>query len=143
MSDARRSSQVAETTTAGGIAKPLAGLVPMAHVDDVARSIEWYGKLGFVVEHTWTPEGRPLQWAYIRNGSAQLMLVRSDRPMNPDAQDVLFYLYAQGVADFRETLMAGGLHPSELAFPPHARHGEFRIDDPDGYCLLVGDTEQR
>ncbi|HEV2341910.1 MAG TPA: VOC family protein [Candidatus Acidoferrales bacterium] len=123
--------------------KPLGALVPMAHVADVERSLEWYAKLGFVAEGTLVPEGRPMQWAYLRNGGAQLMLVRSSRPMNPGAQDVLFYLYAQGVAAFREKLKSLGLKPGEISFPPYAAHGEFRIDDPDGYCLLVGDTEQR
>ena len=122
--------------------KPLAGLVPMAHVADVAASIAWYEKLGFKAENTLVPQGRPMQWAYLRNGGAQLMIVRSARPMNPGAQDVLFYLYAQGVAAYREKLISIGLTPSELSFPPYAKHGEFRIDDPDGYCLLVGDTEQ-
>jgi hypothetical protein len=123
--------------------QPLAALVPMAHVADVPDSIAWYEKLGFVAQHTWTPEGRPMQWAYLSNGGAQLMLVRSARPMNAGAQDVLFYLYAQGVAAYREKLISLGLQPGELTFPPYAKNGEFRIDDPDGYCLLVGDTEQR
>ena len=123
--------------------KPLAAMTPMAHVADVARSVEWYAKLGFVAEHVWTPEGRAMQWAHLRNGGAQLMLVRSDRPMNPGAQDVLFYLYAEGVAAYREKLIAEGLQPSALSYPPYAQHGEFRMDDPDGYCLLVGDTEQQ
>jgi catechol 2,3-dioxygenase-like lactoylglutathione lyase family enzyme len=115
----------------------------MAHVTDVARSVAWYAKLGFVAEHSWTPEGQPMQWAHLRSGGADLMLVRSDRPMNPGAQDVLFYLYTEGVAAYRENLIAQGLTPGELGFPFYAKHGEFRIDDPDGYCLLVGDTEQQ
>ncbi len=124
-------------------ASSLAALTPMAHVADVTRSLEWYVKLGFTVEHALTAEGRIAQWAYLRNGGAELMLVRSARPMNPDAQDVLFYLYANDVAQYREQLIAQGLKPSQLSYPPYARHGEFRIDDPDGYCLLVGDTEQK
>ncbi|HET9402786.1 MAG TPA: hypothetical protein VFO34_17705 [Candidatus Acidoferrales bacterium] len=71
--------------------KPLGALVPMAHVADVAVSIAWYEKLGFKVFGTLASEGRPMQWAYLANGGAQLMLVRSARPMNPSAQDVLFY----------------------------------------------------
>jgi len=123
--------------------KPLAALTPMAHVADVVDSISWYTKLGFVAEHTLRLEGKPMQWAHLRNGGAVLMLVRSGRPVNPGAQDVLFYLYADGVAAYRESLIAQGLQPSELTYPPYAKHGEFRLDDPDGYCLLVGDTEQR
>ena len=129
------------TAASASLVKPLAGLVPMAHVADVSRSIAWYEKLGFSVLNTLVPEGRPR--AYLRSGGADLMLVRSARPMNPGAQDVLFYLYTQGVAGYRESLTALGLEPGELSYPPYARHGEFRIDDPDGYCLLVGDTEQQ
>jgi catechol 2,3-dioxygenase-like lactoylglutathione lyase family enzyme len=123
--------------------KPLAALTPMAHVADVEASVSWYSRLGFVAVHTWTPEGRPMQWAHVRNGGAELMLVRSDRPLNAEAQDVLFYLYAHGVAEYREGLIAQGLRPGELSYPFYAPDGEFRIDDPDGYCLLVGDTEQQ
>ena len=122
---------------------PLAALTPMAHVADVASSVSWYAKLGFVAEHTWTPEGKPMQWAYLRNGGAELMLVRSDRPLNPGAQDILFYLYANGVAAYRVSLIAQELRLSEISYPFYAKHGEFRIDDLDGYCLLVGDTEQQ
>ena len=135
-------SETAASTVSTDL-KPLAALTPMAHVADVARSVAWYAKLGFVVEHSWTPEGQPMQWAHLRSGGAELMLVRSDRPMNPGAQDVLFYLYAEGVAAYRENLIAHGLTPGALSFPFYAKHGEFRIDDPDGYCLLVGDTEQQ
>lgn len=121
----------------------LVALTPMAHVADVTRSLEWYAKLGFTVEHTLTAEGGITQWAYLRSGRAELMLVRSSRAMNPEAQDVLFYLYANDVAAYREELISRGLKPTALTYPPYAKHGEFRIDDPDGYCLLVGDTEQK
>jgi hypothetical protein len=121
----------------------LAALTPMAHVADVERSVEWYSKLGFTAPHTWTPEGRPMQWARLRNGKADLMLVRADRELKADAQGVLFYLYANGVAQYREQLIAQGLKPGELSYPFYAQHGEFQIQDPDGYCLLVGDTEQQ
>jgi hypothetical protein len=136
---------VAETSASAtrSDVKALTALTPMAHVADVALSVSGYAKLGFVAEHTLTPEGRPMQWAHLRNGGAELMIVRSARAMNPGAQNVLFYLYANGVAAYRESLIAQGLRPGEMTYPPYARHGEFRIDDPDGYCLLVGDTEQQ
>ena len=34
-------------------------LVPMAEVASVPRSIEFYGRLGFAVRDTFTPEGAP------------------------------------------------------------------------------------
>src|SRR5438445_12052214 len=90
-------SETSASTTRTNV-KPLAALTPMAHVADVAHSVSWYSKLGFVAEHTWTPEGRPLQWAHPRNGGAELMLVGSGRSFNPGAHDTLVYLYANGVA---------------------------------------------
>ena len=116
---------------------PLRGLVPMAHVMDVARSIEFYRKLGFEVGNKLEVNGR-MQWAWIKSGDADLMLTRSARPMNADAQDVLFYLYAPNVAKYREQLLERGVKVSELSYPEYAPHGEFGMSDPDGYCLLVG-----
>jgi len=117
--------------------KPLRGLVPMAHVADVARSIEFYRQIGFEVLNTLVVEGR-LQWAWVKSGTANLMLVRSSRPMNPEAQDVLFYLYALDVASYRNELAARGISVSELSYPEYGPDGEFGMSDPDGYCLLVG-----
>jgi catechol 2,3-dioxygenase-like lactoylglutathione lyase family enzyme len=115
----------------------LRGLVPMAHVADVARSIEFYCEIGFEVLNTLVVEGR-LQWAWVKSGTANLMLARSARPMNPDGQDVLFYLYAPDVAAYRDALAAKGIRVSELSYPEYGPDGEFRMSDPDGYCLLVG-----
>jgi len=117
--------------------KPLRGLVPMAHVEDVQRSIEFYRRIGFEVGNTLEVGGR-LQWAWVKSGDAHLMLTRSARPMNPDAQDVLFYLYAPDVAAYRNELAARSIKVSELSYPEYAVAGEFGMSDPDGYCLLVG-----
>jgi hypothetical protein len=121
--------------------KPLRGLVPMAHVEDVARSIEFYRTIGFEVGNTLQVHGR-LQWAWLKSGYAHLMLVRSARPMNPEAQDVLFYLYAPDVVGYRKELATRGIQVSELTHPEHALAGEFRLSDPDGYGLLVGQGDQ-
>jgi hypothetical protein len=53
------------------------------------------------------------------DGTPQLMLARSARPMNPGAQDVLFYIYAADVAEDRKGLKAKGMAVSETMFPPH------------------------
>jgi predicted lactoylglutathione lyase len=121
--------------------KPLRGLVPMAHVEDVGRSIEFYRRIGFEVGNTLEVNGR-LQWAWIKSGYAHLMLTRSARPMNPEAQDVLFYLYAADVVAYRNEFAARGIKVSELTYPEHALAGEFRLRDPDGYCLLVGQGDE-
>ena len=121
--------------------QPLRGLVPIAHVADVARSIDFYRQLGFAVRNTLKNDDQ-LVWAWLANGKAHLMLSRSARPMNPGAQDVLFYLYAHDVAAYRAELEALGIKVGPLTYPPYMPEGEFRIDDPDGYCLLVGQTDE-
>lgn len=121
--------------------EPLRGLVPMAHVADVARSIEFYRQLGFETRSTLSPADQVV-WAWMQNGKAHLMLVRSARPMNPGARDVLFYLYADDVAAYRDELAERGVKVGPLTYPAYMPEGEFRIDDPDGYCLLVGQSDE-
>jgi catechol 2,3-dioxygenase-like lactoylglutathione lyase family enzyme len=112
------------------------GLVPIAKVADMNRSIDFYGKLGFEVVNTFEPEGQ-LKWAHLQSGGANLMLSQATEPVNAAAQGVLFYMYVPGVAAFREQLAARGLKVGELQYFFFAKDGEFRIEDPDGYVLLV------
>jgi predicted enzyme related to lactoylglutathione lyase len=121
----------------------LRSLVPMAHVTDVSRSAQFYGLLGFEVKHTVPNESDKgqLQWAWLQNGGADLMLARSARPMNPDAQDVLFYMYAPDVAAYREELESKGVKVGPIKHPFYSPRGEFRIDDPDGYALFVSHAD--
>ncbi len=130
-------STVAQNPANAAAVAPLRGLVPMAHVADVQRAIDFYAQLGFRVEGTVAPQGT-LVWAWLSSGGAHLMVVRSARPMSPDAQDVLFYLYAEDVVEYRERLAAQGVSVGPLTHPEYMQAGEFRVSDPDGYCLLIG-----
>jgi predicted enzyme related to lactoylglutathione lyase len=114
----------------------LASLVPLAHVADVGRAGEFYQLLGFELKKTVEQEGH-VQWAWLQNGGADLMLARSARPMNPGAQDVLFYMYAPDVAAYRAELEGKGVKVGPIKYPFYSPRGEFRIDDPDGYTLMV------
>ena len=114
----------------------LARLVPLAHVADVRKAVEFYQLLGFELKKTVEQEDR-IQWAWLQNGGADLMLGRSARPMNPGAQDVLFYMYAPDVAAYRAELEAKGVKVGPIKYPFYSPRGEFRIDDLDGYTLMV------
>ncbi len=118
----------------------LASLVPMAHVADVRKAADFYELLGFRVKKTVEHEGQ-LQWAWLQNGGAELMLARSGRPMNPGAQDVLFYMYAPDVAAYRAELEAKGVKVGPIKYPFYSPRGEFRIDDADGYTLFVSHAD--
>jgi predicted lactoylglutathione lyase len=113
----------------------------MAHVKDVARSIEFYQALGFRTRNTLDYD-RQLVWAWVENGKAHLMLSRGTPSGNPNAQGVLFYLYSSDVAAYRDELVALGIRVGPLTHPEYMPEGEFRIDDPDGYCLLVGQSDE-
>ena len=120
----------------------LRSLVPMAHVADVGKSARFYELLGFEVKNTVRSEGQ-VQWAWLQNGGADLMLARSARPMNPDAQDVLFYMYAPDVAGYRTELESKGVKAGPMMYPFYSPRGEFRIDDPDGYTLFVSHADNK
>jgi hypothetical protein len=121
-------------------AMTLKGLVPMAFVRSVPRSIAFYGKLGFEVRNTHAPEAstEPV-WAWVRAGDAHLMLARSEDPVDP-GRAVLFYVYSSDVSGFRDELIAAGVDAGEIARPFYAPGGEFRVTDPDGYVLMITHT---
>jgi uncharacterized glyoxalase superfamily protein PhnB len=112
----------------------------MAHVADVQKAIDFYQLLGFEVKNTVQDGGR-LQWAWLQNGGADLMITRSAREMNPGAQDVLFYMYAPDVAAYRAELEAKGIRVGPMKYPFYSPRGEFRVDDPDGYALFVSHAD--
>jgi predicted enzyme related to lactoylglutathione lyase len=112
----------------------------MAHVADVGKAAEFYQLLGFEVKNMVEHDGQ-VQWAWLQNGGAGLMLARSARPMNPGAQDVLFYMYAPDVTAYRAELEAKGLKVGPVLYPFYSPRGEFRIDDLDGYALFVSHAD--
>lgn len=125
---------------------PISGLVPMIHVADVESSAAFYRHLGFEVGNRVPKTGQP-QWAWLYapgvadwKRGPNLMLSRTGRPLRPDAQDALFYLYATDLVSLREKLLRDGLAPGEIAYPDYLPKGEFRLQDPDGYCLMIAQS---
>ena len=120
------------------------GLTAYAHVADVERSIEFYRRLGLEVVNTHHHEGT-LVWAFVASdrrdpnrAGARLMLALADEPVDPRSQAVLFYVWAPDVRALREELAAAGIAVGEIERPFYMPAGEFRVDDPDGYTLLIG-----
>ena len=116
-------------------------LVPMAYVQSVPRSIEFYAKLGFEIGNTHAPEGsvEPV-WAWLKSERAHLMVAQASDPVDPKVQAVLFYVYCPDVAAFRNQLIQTGVEPGPIQKPFWAPRGEFRITDPDGYTIMVTHT---
>jgi len=53
---------------------------------------------------------------------------------------VLFYIYCDDVEGLRNHLLASGVKAGPIQTPFYAPSGEFRIEDPDGYVIMVTHT---
>jgi len=107
----------------------------------VPESIAFYSRLGFEVENSFSQAGHEeLTWAWLQSGRAQIMVARASDPVVPSQQSVLFYVYCENVPELREELIAGGVEAGPIQYPFYAPKGEFRIQDPDGYVVMVTHT---
>lgn len=125
---------------------PISGLVAMIHVADVERSARFYRLLGFEIGNSVPAEGT-LQWAWLYSPGApdwkrgpNLMVARSQRPLDPGAQDVLFYLYATDLPALRSHLQTEGITAGPIKYPDYLPNGECRVQDPDGYTLMIAQS---
>jgi catechol 2,3-dioxygenase-like lactoylglutathione lyase family enzyme len=127
-------------------AAPISALVPMLHVADVERSVEFYRLLGFAVGNYVPPTGnKEWVWLYARQAAdwkrgPNLMLTRSACAIDAQAQEALFYFYARDLVSLYSTLVASGVTASEITYPDYLPAGEFRIEDPDGYTLMIAQS---
>jgi catechol 2,3-dioxygenase-like lactoylglutathione lyase family enzyme/ketosteroid isomerase-like protein len=135
-----------DAPTAGGAApvdaasRPEA-LTPFVRVADIERSIDFYETLGFEVIDTHRHDGR-INWAALHAGAAELMLAQAG-PVDPAAQGILFYLYSHDLAALRETLVRAGVAVTAIGDGSPGPRQEMRVADPDGYCLMIAQTERR
>lgn len=112
-------------------------LVPYAHVADIERSISFYQRLGFDISRDFWRSGLRV-WAMLECRQARLMVAVADSPIDPDQQAILFYVYSGSVRQLRDSLAEHSIALSPISHPDHMPNGEFRIVDPDGYVILVG-----
>jgi hypothetical protein len=114
------------------------GLIPMAHVADVRRSIDFYKLLGLELRGSLKASDGDLRWAHVACEQAHLMLARASGPIVASQQAVLFYLYSLDLVALREHLIAAGVTVSAITYPEYMPKGEVRLEDLDGYVLLIG-----
>ena len=114
------------------------GLIPMAHSANVQRSVDFYKLLGMEVRGSLKTSGGELQWAHVTCEQADLMFARASEPVIASQQAVLFYLYSPNLVGLREYLISAGVRVSSITYPDYMPKGEIRVEDPDGYTLLIG-----
>ena len=117
------------------------GLIPMAHAADVQRAVDFYRKLGMEVRGSLRDRSGNLRWVHLGCEQADLMLTRASEAVIPSQQAVLFYLYSPDLIALRDHLLAAGVKVSPITYPEYMPKGEIRVDDPDEYCLLIGQAD--
>lgn len=108
-------------------------LIPMLPVMNLGASVDFYEKLGFSVEHRNDGWG----WAMLRFDDCRLMLDRSINTERSAPRLAVVYLYPEDVAKYHEQARTSGLAVPD---PDVTFYGmtEFRLDDPDGNRLWIG-----
>ena len=113
-------------------------LVAFAHVASVERSIRFYADLGFKPTNTVVPAGHDVPvWAWLHSDRANLMVGLADGPFDASTQAVLFYLYFDDIRQVHASLVALGHAPGDICHPFYMPGGECRLEDPDGYVLML------
>ena len=65
------------------------------------------------------------------------MLTLADAPIDAGAQAVVFWLYAPDLEGFHAHLTEAGVGPGPIVDGAPGPPREFRLEDPDGYVLMV------
>lgn len=108
-------------------------LIPMLPVKSLAASIEFYQKLGFEVERRNDDWG----WAMLRLDECRLMLDQSINLHPAAPRQSVIYLYPEDVLEYHQQVRSNGLAVPDLGITFYGLT-EFRIDDPDGNRLWIG-----
>jgi len=108
-------------------------LIPMLPVRSIAASIAFYEKLGFTVEQRNDGWG----WAMLRFDECRLMIDQSINVHPGIPRASVLYLYPDDIAGYHAEVRKNGLTIPDLEQSFYGMT-EFRIDDPDGNRLWIG-----
>ena len=108
-------------------------IVPMLPVRSVRASIEFYRKLGFGVEN----QNEGWGWAMLKLGECRLMVDQSINAHPEAPRTSVVYLSPDDVTEYHRRARENGLDVPDLEVTFYGMT-EFRIDDPDGNRLWIG-----
>lgn len=108
-------------------------LIPMLPVKNLGASIEFYGKLGFSVENRRDDWG----WAMLRFDECRIMVDKSINVHRDAPRQSVLYLYPENIVEYHRQVRDNGLSIPELDVTFYGLT-EFRLDDPDGNRLWIG-----
>jgi catechol 2,3-dioxygenase-like lactoylglutathione lyase family enzyme len=110
-------------------------LIPMLPVKSVPESVEFYQKLGFSVEQRNDQWG----WAMLRFDECRLMLDQSINAHAGAPRQSVLYLYPENITEYHQEVRRNGVAVPDLGLTFY-NMTEFRLDDPDGNRLWIGQT---
>lgn len=111
-------------------------MIPMLPVRSMPASVDFYcQRLGFEVE-TRRDDWR---WAMLRFGGCRLMVDESINVHSDDPRNAVLYLYPEDIRAYHQQVRANGLAVPDLSVTFYGLT-EFRIEDPDGNRLWIGQS---
>ena len=108
-------------------------IIPMLPVRSMPASVEFYQELGFSVEQRNDDWG----WAMLRFGECRLMVDQSINTHHGAPRQSVLYLYPENIVEYHQQVRRNGLSIPDLDVTFYGMT-EFRLDDPDGNRLWVG-----
>lgn len=113
-------------------------LIPMLPVRSIGDSIVFYEKLGFTVEQRNDSWG----WAMLVFGDCRIMVDRSINVHPAAPRQSVLYLYLDDIEAYHAQVRGSGLAIPDLDTTFYGMT-EFRLDDPDGNRLWIGQDKSR
>lgn len=72
-------------------------VVPMIHVPDVRKTVDWYASIGFRILNTYDDGGPGLSFAILSFGDTQVMFSSGGSPSSSRRREVDLYVYCDDV----------------------------------------------
>lgn len=108
-------------------------VIPMQPVAVLAVVIDFYERLGFTVDD----RNDDWRWALLSCGDCRIMLDQSINAGSPAYRAAVLYLYPDDIVAYHRAVRERGLDVPDLHTTFYGMT-EFRIDDPDGNRLWIG-----
>lgn len=108
--------------------------IPLIKVEDVDKSVEFYvNYLGFTIINDMVEDDQRV-WAHVRNGHADLQLMKSSPDEIQECQNIVLYMRVETIKPLHKVLTEKGYNPTTPVEMPYGVD-EFHVHDPDGYKI--------
>jgi hypothetical protein len=113
---------------------------PYLYVTNLEESIAFYNLIGLQVTNR-RYENDELVWLTMTSDDdkIKIMLRKVAGPIIADHQDIFFYCHTANIKLLIKTLDDNKIARGKLQRPDYMPAGQCRVEDPDGYVLLIGE----